>query len=189
MWFGTFETAKEVARAYDEAACLLRGSNTRINFATHVPIDSRLSLKIRNLLDHKKSLSHAGSTDSFVSSVGDDGFTCNSVQMFDGTYRPELSNFIREFEPAPSQFSQTRPIATGLDQIPFIQGPEFPQDASLLPQGIDQEHQEFKRLKVERQISATLYAMNGINEYFQNAFDPDDAIWDLPTLCHLFCQS
>ncbi|PWA92348.1 AP2/ERF domain-containing protein [Artemisia annua] len=63
---------------------------------------------------------------------------------------------------------------------------EFPKNL-MVDMSSGMEFTEFERMKVERHISASLYAMNGVQEYIETVNDPNEAIWDLPPLCSLFC--
>ncbi|KAJ0703299.1 putative transcription factor AP2-EREBP family [Helianthus annuus] len=215
MWLGTFETAEEAAQAYDEAACLLRGSNTRTNFITHVSHNSPLASRIRNLLNTKKmakkrnqdscipavpstinvanslSISNSSSSssnsnsnsNSSASHSGGSGDSLSSSekveenvsQLFDDAYKPDLSNCSSEA----CDFSWG--FGGKIDQ-------KYPSSQAVfeLPNsGTDLS--EFERMKVERQISASLYAMNGVQEYIETVNDSNEGIWDLPPLCSLFC--
>ncbi|KAJ0094755.1 hypothetical protein Patl1_16778 [Pistacia atlantica] len=208
VWLGTYDTAEKAARAYDEAACLLRGANTRTNFWPCSPSSkSVLPSKITNLLLLRLKAGNNNvnaSTTSMVttspvnlqvqetanaiedhtrSSQFDDFFnvpedcTVNTENSDSATFTTSTTTITSDYmmDCFDTSFSTRAEEEINTEVMDFGFVDDLGKSCHCSPFEIAEEimkpmHEDsmltetMKRMKYERNFSASLYAFNGVSE-------------------------
>lgn len=139
-----------VARAYDQAARLLRGSKARTNFRAHAPSDSPLASRIRCLLNNERGVSpdptkedatqvtdvdaaaNPTTASSDINNISSSSHcstdSSTSSISHEDAYRPDMSHWIEDFA-----------LASGCGLVPRIDRFSYTQEVP--PRDAAEQHE------------------------------------------------
>ncbi|GKU97257.1 hypothetical protein SLEP1_g10426 [Rubroshorea leprosula] len=188
VWLGTYDTVEKATGAYGEAACILRGANTRTNFWPCSPASnptSALPSKITNLL-----LQRLGARDntsaplpysSLINNIFDGCYISNTTANASDYLTTSLKSCLTKKEDSSGRdlgldyfsFSDAAQSSSYYSPFEMAEEIEEPVEAENFSDKPSMLRAAMKRIKYKRKFSASLYAFNGIPECLRLKFGLD----------------
>ncbi|GKU97254.1 hypothetical protein SLEP1_g10423 [Rubroshorea leprosula] len=178
VWLGTYDTAEEAARAFDEAGCILCGANTRTNFWPCSPASNptpALPSKITSLLLQRlraRNNTFASLLDSsLINKQEIQGEDISNGYYISNTTANACDYLTTSLESCLTKKADSSGRDLGLDYCNFSDAAQSSRCDDIIEEPVEAENfsnkpsvlrAAMKRMKYERKFSTSFYAFNGI---------------------------